>query len=108
MDFDQVEKELLEFRDERHWQHFHTYTSLARALNIEASEVEKVFQWQENVNGLTDKQRQDLELEVADVLTYAYYLCAKMGVNPNDIVHEKLQINQKRHWSFEENENKEK
>ena len=108
MDFDQVEKELLEFRDERHWQHFHTYTSLARALNIAASEVEKVFQWQENVNGLTDKQRQDLELEVADVLTYAYYLCAKMGVNPNDIVHEKLQINQKRHWSFEENENKEK
>lgn len=106
-DYDQVKNKLLEFRDDRHWQHFHTYTSLARALSIEASEVEKVFQWQENVNELTEKQRKDLELEVADVLTYAYYLCAKMDVNPNDIVQEKLDINQGRHWVFDEKKNRE-
>lgn len=108
MDFQTVEKELIAFRDSRHWGHFHTYSSLARALNIEASEVEKVFQWQEDVTELSDKQRHELELEVADVLTYAYYLCAKMGVDPNDIVHEKLEINKGRHWQFEDNKGEEK
>lgn len=102
MNTDQVIKDLVDFRDSRDWQKFHTLISLARAMNIEASEVEKVFQWKSSDAELSDDDLQDLKMELADVLSYAYYMCAKLEVKPEDIVEEKLQQNKKRHWKFEE------
>jgi hypothetical protein len=29
-------------------------------------------------------------------------MCDKLGVKPNDIVQEKLDINKKRHWKFDQ------
>ncbi|WP_243681922.1 hypothetical protein [Lacticaseibacillus manihotivorans] len=37
----EVMADLVRFREERDWDKFHTLINLARALNIEASEVEK-------------------------------------------------------------------
>lgn len=102
METKDVIKDLVHFRNERGWQEFHTLESLSRALGIEASEVEKIFLWKNNDAQLSDKEREALILEVADVLTYAYYMCEELGVDPNAIVEKKLAINQKRHWNFEE------
>lgn len=43
-------------------------------------------------------------MELADILTYAYYMCEKLNVNPNDLVEQKLAINQGREWEFEKPE----
>lgn len=98
----EVMADLVRFREERDWDKFHTLINLARALNIEASEVEKVFQWKTSDDELCEQDRQDLKLEVADVLTYAYYMCDRLNVDPNDIIEEKFSKNKKRHWDFEE------
>ncbi len=106
MEYEYVIKELIEFRNQKGWQKYHTLPALARALSIEAAEVNQLFLWQdsETVNAVLDdsKQSQKLKMELADTLTYAYYMCEKLGVEPNDLVHEKLQTNKGRHWKFDE------
>ncbi|WP_407894297.1 nucleotide pyrophosphohydrolase [Lacticaseibacillus sp. N501-2] len=102
METQKVIDDLVAFRNERGWQDFHNLESLSRALGIEASEVEKVFLWKNNDSELSDKDRDDLKFELADVLTYAYYMCEKLGVDPNEVVEEKLAKNKARHWKFEE------
>lgn len=106
MEYQYVIDELIGFRNKKHWQKYHTLPALARALSIEAAEVNQLFLWQdsETVNAVLDdsKQSQKLKMELADTLTYAYYMCEKLGVEPNDLVHEKLQTNKGRHWKFDE------
>ncbi|GAT17929.1 nucleotide pyrophosphohydrolase [Secundilactobacillus silagei] len=104
MDYEEISKALIKFRDERHWQKYHTLPALARAMSIEAAEVNEHFLWKDSQpDKELFKNTEDIEslkMEIADTLTYAYYMCEKLGVDPNDIVYEKLQINKKRHWKF--------
>lgn len=100
MEYNDVIKELIDFRNSRNWEEFHSLISLSRAMGIEASEVEKVFLWKNDDNQLSEKDREDLKLEIADVLIYCYYMCEKLNVNPNDIIQEKIDINTGRKWDF--------
>lgn len=104
VNYEEVSAALIKFRDERHWQNYHTLPALARALSIEAAEVNEHFLWKDSKSNdqiLENKEDlQSLKMELADTLTYAYYMCDKLGVNPNDIVYEKLQTNKNRHWKF--------
>ncbi|ANZ61095.1 MazG-like family protein [Secundilactobacillus paracollinoides] len=106
MEYKVVIDELIAFRNQKNWQKYHTLPGLARALSVESAEVNQLFLWQDSENDdviLQDgKAAQDLKMELADTLTYAYYMCEKLGVEPNDLVHEKLQTNKKRHWKFDE------
>ncbi|WP_252904136.1 nucleotide pyrophosphohydrolase [Secundilactobacillus silagei] len=99
MDYEEISKALIKFRDERHWQKYHTLPALARAMSIEAAEVNEHFLWKDSQpDKELFKNTEDIEslkMEIADTLTYAYYMCEKLGVDPNDIVYEKLQINKK-------------
>lgn len=72
------------------------------ALGIEASEVEKIFLWKKSDNDLSEEDKNALKFKLADVLTYAFYMCEKLNVDPNQIVEEKLAKNKQRHWKFEE------
>lgn len=100
MEYNDVIKELIDFRNSRNWEEFHSLISLSRAMGIEASEVEKVFLWKNDDSQLSEKDREDLKLEIADVLIYCYYMCEKLNVNPNDIIQEKIDINTGREWDF--------
>ncbi|NLR32128.1 nucleotide pyrophosphohydrolase [Lactobacillus sp. ZJLC3-7] len=101
MDYTAVMKELRDFRDQRGWRKYHTLPALARALTVEAAEVNEIFLWQGDHSELTAEKTAELKMELADTLTYLYYMCDRLHVDPNEIVHEKLKINQKRHWTFD-------
>lgn len=96
---DTIDK-LIEFRDSKNWNEYHSLINLSRALGIESSEVEKIFLWKSKDEDLSIKDKEDLKLELADVLTYAYYMCDKLNVNPNKLVLNKNEINQHRSWDF--------
>lgn len=100
MEYNDIISELINFRDSHNWKDFHSLISLSRAMGIEASEVEKVFLWKTDDSQLSEKNKQELKLEVADVLIYCYYMCEKLNVNPNDIIQEKININTNRKWNF--------
>ena len=83
---------LLKFRDERNWKQFHDPKNLAAALGIEAAELNEVFLWK------TTEESREVELvkvkeELADVLAYALLLANEFGLDPEQIVLEKVKQN---------------
>ena len=83
---------LLKFRDERNWKQFHDPKNLAAALGIEAAELNEVFLWK------TTEESREVELakvkeELADVLAYALLLANEFGLDPEQIVMEKVKQN---------------
>ena len=85
-------KALLKFRDERNWKQFHDPKNLAAALGIEAAELNEVFLWK------TTEESREVELakvkeELADVLAYALLLANEFGLDPEQIVLDKVKQN---------------
>jgi dCTP diphosphatase len=76
---------LREFVSEREWGQFHSSSNLAKSISIEAGELLECFQWGE------EAELARVQSELADVLTYAYLLADRLGLDPDTIVAEKLE-----------------
>jgi NTP pyrophosphatase (non-canonical NTP hydrolase) len=81
-----VREELRAFVEERHWDQFHSAENLAKSIAIEAGELLECFQW------TTDADRARVQEELADVLTYCHLLAARLGVDVDQIVLDKLDV----------------
>ena len=81
-----VRDALRDFVAEREWAQFHTPENLAKSISIEAAELLECFQW----NADADNARVGEEL--ADVLTYCLLLADRLGVDPDQIVLDKLEL----------------
>ncbi len=71
---------------ERDWEQFHTPVNLAKSIAIEAGELLECFQWND------EAPHERVVEELADVLTYARLLAARLGVDPDQIVLDKLEV----------------
>lgn len=71
---------------ERDWAQFHTPENLAKSISIEAGELLECFQWSSgpDLSRVTE--------ELADVLTYCYLLADRLGLDPDEIVIDKLAV----------------
>ncbi|MEN9751512.1 MAG: hypothetical protein RLZZ600_559 [Actinomycetota bacterium] len=78
--------ELRAFVGERDWAQFHTPSNLAKSISIEAAELLECFQWSDEADSARVKE------ELADVLTYCFLLADKLGLNPEQIILEKLEV----------------
>jgi dCTP diphosphatase len=78
--------ELAAFVAEREWAQFHSPENLAKSVSIEAGELLECFQW----SAEADTNR--VSEELADVLTYCLFLADRIGVDPNQIVRDKLAV----------------
>lgn len=76
---------LREFVSEREWGQFHSSSNLAKSICIESGELLECFQWGE------EAELTRVRSELADVLTYAYLLADRLGLDPDTIVAEKLE-----------------
>lgn len=85
MELEAFRAELRAFTAERAWAQFHTPESLAKSISIEAGELLECFQW--SAEG--DPERVGDEL--ADVLTYCLLLADRIGVDPVEIMADKLE-----------------
>ncbi|RSM13559.1 hypothetical protein CDV31_005729 [Fusarium ambrosium] len=87
----EVHDALAAFVAERDWAQFHTPENLAKSVSIEASELLECYQW----NAEADPKR--VREELADVLTYCLLLADKLGMDPAEIVLEKLEVTKKKY-----------
>lgn len=76
---------------ERDWAQFHTPENLAKSIAIEAGELLECFQWK------ADADHERVKGELADVLTYCLHLADRLGLDPDQIVLEKLEITRKKY-----------
>ena len=69
------------------------------ALIVEASELAEHFQWltEEQSGNLPPDKLAEVKEEVGDVLIYVANLCDKLGINPIDAAHEKLEKNKEKY-----------
>ncbi len=86
-----VRKLLAEFVGERDWAQFHTPENLAKSIAIEAGELLECFQW------TADADEARVREELADVLTYCTLLAAKLGLEPEQIILEKLAVTRQKY-----------
>lgn len=99
MDYKETIKYLKEFAKSKDWEKYHNFKDLALSVSIEASELLEIFQWKTPEN-LNDEDIKNMKYELADVLIYIFLMCDKLGVEPHDIIKEKMEINKKRNFKI--------
>ena len=77
---EELTKKIREFAEERDWLQFN------KSISIEAGELLECFQWNNNYN------KDELKYEIADVMNYCILLCSQIGVDPKQIILEKMEI----------------
>ncbi|MBR6137402.1 MAG: nucleotide pyrophosphohydrolase [Bacilli bacterium] len=87
----ELEKKIVEFAEERDWLQFNTPENLAKSISIEAGELLECFQWNNNYD------KDELKYEIADVMNYCILLCSQIGVDPKEIILEKMEISAKKY-----------
>ncbi|QHS59936.1 nucleotide pyrophosphohydrolase [Chitinophaga agri] len=84
-----LQKALVQFRNERDWEQFHNPKDLALALSVEAAELNELFLWKK----AEDADKEKIQEELADVFAYAILLAERYGLNINQIVLDKIRKN---------------
>lgn len=83
---------LIRFRKERGWEPYHTPENLAKSITLEAAELLLNFQWQSKETDL-----ENVEDEVADIMTYCLFMCEHYGFDPETIILKKLKKTEKKY-----------
>jgi len=96
---DQLNERLLRFARERDWEPFHSPKNLAMALAGEAGELLEHFQWltEEQSENLSPDKRDEVALELADLLIYLVRLSQRLEIDLLDAAWRKIAINEKRY-----------
>jgi len=76
------------FNQDRDWDQFHTPENLAKSICIEAGELLECFQWNNQYN------KQAVEEELADVLSYCIDLADALEVDMEEILLKKIEKNE--------------
>ena len=87
---------ILKFRDERNWKQFHNPKDLAISISLEAAELLEVFQWSAD-DVRCEAKIGKIREELADVLNYCVLMADTCGLDIDEIVREKLVLNEKKY-----------
>ncbi len=96
-----IQRRLREFAGERDWERFHSPKNLAMALCAEAAEVLELFQWltEEESRRIAGSERDLAPVgeEIADVFIYLARLADELGIDIEEEVLKKMEINEERY-----------
>ena len=92
-EFESMKAKVKQFSIDRDWDQFHNGKDLAIALSGESSELLNAFLWKKPEDVKIEKVREEL----ADVLNYAFLIADKYNLDIEQIMDEKLKINNKKY-----------
>ena len=87
----ELTKNIIKFNEERDWDQFHSPENLAKSISIEAGDLLECFQWNSNFD------IEEVKSELADIINYSLLLADKIGVDPKQIVLDKLEVTEKKY-----------
>ena len=85
-------KRIRKFVEDRDWAQYHSPANLAKSISIEANELLECFQWSD-----TDYNLQHVSEELADVLVYCRDMLDALGLNEDEIINMKMDMNEKKY-----------
>ena len=88
--------EVLKFRDDRDWKQFHNPKDLAISISLEAAELLEVFQWS-GTDVSNEGKQEKIKEELADVLNYCVLMADACGLDIDEIVQEKIKVNNEKY-----------
>ena len=89
-------KQILKFRDDRDWKRFHNPKDLAISISLEAAELLEVFQWS-GTDVSNEGKQEKIKEEFADVLNYCVLMADACGLDIDEIVQEKIKVNNEKY-----------
>ena len=87
----ELQERIEKFNEERDWDQFHSPENLAKSISIEAGELLECFQWN------NEYDLEEVKEELADVLNYCILLADKLGVDPKQIILDKMEKTAKKY-----------
>jgi dCTP diphosphatase len=95
IDVRELQQQLREFAALRDWEKYHSPKNLVMAMSVEMAELMEHFEWltEEQSLNLGDKSREQVALEMADVMIYLVRMADRCGIDLDKSVKQKLLLN---------------
>ncbi|WP_084709190.1 nucleotide pyrophosphohydrolase [Rubrobacter aplysinae] len=90
---------LLEFREARDWEQFHTVRNVASALSVEAAELLEYFVWSsdQQVPRVVEEHHAAITSEIADIAILLTYLTHDLSIDIQEAVSKKITVNEQKY-----------
>lgn len=97
--FEDVQRRLEQFRDDREWSQFHTLSNLAAAVSVEAAELLELFLWSPPVaeGEILSRKRDAVEAELADVMIQCLNFASAAEVDVLSAIERKIEENDEKY-----------
>ena len=89
---EELQNEIIKFRDKRNWSQYHTPKNLAISLSLEANELLEIFQWIDSDEAVKNYES-EIKDELADIIIYFVLMADRLGLDIEEIVSKKLKKN---------------
>ena len=89
---EKTKKRIRQFVKDRDWAQYHSPANLAKSISIEANELLECFQWSD-----TDYNLQQVKEELSDVLVYCQDMLDALGLDEDEIINMKIDMNEKKY-----------
>ena len=95
IDVSELQQRLHEFAALRDWEKYHSPKNLVMAMSVEMAELMEHFEWmtEEQSLNLNEETREQVALEMADVMIYLVRMADRCGVDLDKSVKRKLLLN---------------
>ncbi len=92
---DKLKTKIIDFRNVRNWEQFHSPKNIAEGICIESAELLENFLWKTNEESrsLSDDEIHDAGEEIADIAIYLLLLSHDLGLDFEEIISLKLAKN---------------
>jgi len=102
MNMKELQAKVIQFRNDRDWAQYHNPKDLAISLSLEAAELLEVFQWKDSTEVEALKSDSEVRIkvkeEIGDILIYALTLAHEFGLDPTEVVLDKVRLNEQMIW----------
>lgn len=95
-DFGSVKKKIMQFRQERNWEQFHTIKDLLLGLNIELAELQELFLWKKQ-SEIEEIDKERVEEEIADIFIFLTYISEYFHIDLLQAAEKKIGKNEEKY-----------
>lgn len=89
-------KKIVDFRNKRGWEKYHTPKNMVISLLLEAAELLEIFQWTKD-DKIPKEKRKQFEEELADVFYWLLLIAHDFNIDLKRALKEKMKKNEKKY-----------